>query len=338
MTVTIRPGRDADAAGFIALIRACWGEYPGVIFDLDGEVPELRALAAYYAAQGGALWAAEDGQGRLVGMIAARPEAGGAWEICRVYVDRAQRGGGLAARLLALAEAHATAAGATRFELWSDTRFERAHRFYEKHAYLRSGPIRPLNDLSHSLEFGYAKPRAGIAALDAAAASSAGLRLAALLADCVAAGGSVPFLPPLGRETALAFWRASATAVAEGRRVLLAGWDDGTLAGTVSVDLDMPANQTHRAELRTLLVDPAFRRRGLGRALLARAEREAAAAGRTLLTVEAGAGDPAEALCRAAGFTEAGRIPGYASDADGAPVEMVFFYKPLRTSAATAAA
>ena len=243
----------------------------------------------------------------------------------------AQRGGGLAARLLARAEAHAAAAGATRFELWSDTRFERAHRFYEKRSsYLRAGPIRPLNDLSHSLEFGYAKPRAGIAVLDAAAAASAVPRLAVLLGDCVAAGAAVSFLPPLGRETALAFWRASATAVAEGRRVLLAAWEDGTLVGTVSLDLDTPANQTHRAELRTLLVDPAFRRRGLGRALLARAEREAAAAGRTLLTLEAHAGDPAEALGRAAGFTEAGRIPGYASDADGAPRAMVLFYKPLR--------
>ena len=28
---TIRDGRDADAAGFIALIDACWSEYPGCI-------------------------------------------------------------------------------------------------------------------------------------------------------------------------------------------------------------------------------------------------------------------------------------------------------------------
>jgi GNAT superfamily N-acetyltransferase len=335
---TIRPGRDADAAGFIALIRACWGEYPSIIFDLDGELPELHALAAYYARAGGALWAAEDATGRIVGMIAVRPEADGVWEICRLYVDRAHRGSGLAARLLAGAEAHAVAAGAERFVLWSDTRFERAHRFYEKHAYLRSGPIRPLNDISNSLEFGYAKPRAGIAVLDAAAASSAAPRLAALLADCVAAGAPVVFLPPLGRETALAFWRAGASAVAEGRQVLLAAWADGVLAGTVSLVLDMPPNQAHRAELRTLLVDPAFRRRGLGRALLARAEREAAAAGRTLLTLEARAADPGEALCRAAGWTEAGRIPGYIRAADSPPAEAVLFYKPLSGAAPTAAA
>jgi len=327
VTATIRPGRDADAAGFIALIRACWSEYPGIVFDLDGEVPELRALAAYYAAQGGALWAAEDMQGRLVGMIAVRPEAEGEWEICRLYVDRAERGSGLAACLLATAEAHAVAAGAARLALWSDTRFDRAHRFYEKHSYVRRGPIRALNDLSHSLEYGYAKPQAGIAVLDAAAAASAVPRLAALLVDCVASGASVSFLSPLGRDVALAYWRARARAVAEGRRVLLAGWAGGVLAGAVMLDLDTPANQPHRAEVKKLLVDPAHRRRGLGRALLARAEAEAVAAGRSLLTLDTRAGDAGEALYRAAGWTVAGRIPGYAQNPDGSLGDTVIFYR-----------
>ena len=45
----IRPGRDDDAAGFIALIEACWAEYPGCILDVEAEAPHLRALASYYA-------------------------------------------------------------------------------------------------------------------------------------------------------------------------------------------------------------------------------------------------------------------------------------------------
>jgi hypothetical protein len=51
----LRPGRDADAEGFIALIGACWAAYPGCVLDVDGEVPELRALATHFAGQGGAL-------------------------------------------------------------------------------------------------------------------------------------------------------------------------------------------------------------------------------------------------------------------------------------------
>ena len=100
----IRDGRDADGPGIIALIGGCWAEYPGVVFDVDGELPELRALASYFAAQGGRLWVAEQ-DGAIAGMIATRPlGADDAWEICRLYVAAAQRGTGLAPRLLAVAE------------------------------------------------------------------------------------------------------------------------------------------------------------------------------------------------------------------------------------------
>ena len=44
----IRAGRDEDAGGFIALIGAAWAEYPGCVLDVDGELPELRALATYF--------------------------------------------------------------------------------------------------------------------------------------------------------------------------------------------------------------------------------------------------------------------------------------------------
>ena len=35
--LVLRPARDGDAAGFIALIGACWAEYPGCVLDVDGE-------------------------------------------------------------------------------------------------------------------------------------------------------------------------------------------------------------------------------------------------------------------------------------------------------------
>src|ERR1700733_5019457 len=52
--VALRPGRDADADGFVALIGACWDQYPGIVLDVDAEMPELRALASHYANKGGA--------------------------------------------------------------------------------------------------------------------------------------------------------------------------------------------------------------------------------------------------------------------------------------------
>ncbi|MFM7420595.1 MAG: GNAT family N-acetyltransferase, partial [Alphaproteobacteria bacterium] len=103
----LRAGRDTDAAGFITLIRDCWAEYPGCVFDLDGELPELRALASYFAEQDGALWVAEEA-GAVVGMAAVHPLPGTPdWEICRVYVAANQRGTGIAVTLMATAEAHA---------------------------------------------------------------------------------------------------------------------------------------------------------------------------------------------------------------------------------------
>jgi GNAT superfamily N-acetyltransferase len=324
--VPLRPGRDAD--DFISLIGACWAEYPGVLLDVDGEMPELRALASYYAAKGGALWAAE-ADGRVVGMIATMPHESGTWEICRVYVLPSLHGSGLGHRLLDQAEAHGRSAGASRLVLWSDTRFDRAHRFYEKRSYVRHGPIRALHDISNSLEFGYAKPVAGLEILDVAAAASAEGRLAEVLCACVDAGASVSYLPPLASDVARGFWKRAAADVAAGNRILIAAWDAGVLVGTVMLEFASAPNQPHRAEVQKLLVHPSARRRGVARMLMLRAEQEARRAGRTLLTLDTRAGDAAEQLYRALGWQEAGRIPGYALNADGTPCDTIFFWRQV---------
>jgi GNAT superfamily N-acetyltransferase len=296
--------------------------------DVDAEMPEYRALASYYADQGGALWAAE-ADGQIAGMIAAKPLQDGAWEICRVYVMPALHGSGLAHRLLDTAEAHAISAGATRLLLWSDTRFDRAHRFYEKRSYVRSGPVRVLADISNSLEYGYAKPVNGIEVLDAAAAAAAAPRLCAILAACVEEGAGVSFLAPLAPAAARQFWQDTARDVAGGSKLLLAGWVDGVLAGTVTLAFAWPQNQQHRAEVTKLLVHPHGRRHALARRLMARLEHEALRSGRTLLTLDTRAGDNAERLYRSMHWTEYGRIPGYAVQADGRFEETLFFWKQL---------
>lgn len=298
--------------------------------DLDGEVPELRALASYAAGRGGQVWAAEAG-GAVVGMVCTWPLADGVWEIGKMYVARPHRGAGLAGRLLAGAEAHARAQGATRLALWSDTRFDTAHRFYEKHSFIRQGGIRVLDDISHSLEFPYAKPLAGVVvqALDAAAAASAEARLADILVACVADGASVSFLPPLAPATARGFWRGQAKQVATGGRILLGAWVDGVLAGTVGIALADQPNGAHRAEVTKLLVHPAARRRGAARALMLAAEAAARDAGRRLLVLDTRADDHGEALYRSLGWIEAGRIPGYALEPDGGTCATVIFYRTL---------
>ncbi|WP_428483341.1 GNAT family N-acetyltransferase [Rhodopila sp.] len=324
-TWSIRLGRDSDGPALIALIAACWAVYPGLRMDVDREMPELHALAAYYQ---GALWVAQRGH-RVVGMIATRPLGEDVWETCRVYVDPTLHGSRLAHELLDTAEGHALRHGARRFVLWTDTRFQRAHAFYEKRSYIRHGGIRVLHDLSASLEFGYAKPVDGIEALDAASATSAERRLSDILIACVADGASVSFLPPLDPGKARAFYRRVSTQVAIGQRLLLAGWRRGVLVGTVALDLDTPENQPHRAEVQKLLVHPVARRSGLGREMMHQVEMHARAAGRTLLTLDTWAGSAGEALYRAASWHEAGRIPGFALDAEGNAQDTLFFWKKV---------
>ncbi len=323
----IRAGRDSDGAALIALIWACWSAYPGVRMDVDAEMPELHALATYYGARGGALWVAESA-GVLSGMIAVRPLEGRCWEICRVYVDPTLHGAGLGHALLDRAERHAIAAGADRLVLWSDTRFDRAHRFYEKRSFVRHAPVRVLDDISNSLEYGYAKPVDGIEVLDIAAAGSAVGRLATILMDGVGAGDSVGFLMPLEAGKARAFWLRAASDVGVGRCILLGTWRQAVLVGVGLLDLAMPETQGHRAAVRMLLIQPEARRTGLGRQTMRRMEAVARDGGRSLLTLETPVGSAGELLCRGEGWQEAGRIPGFLQTAESART-VVFWWKRL---------
>jgi GNAT superfamily N-acetyltransferase len=324
----IRTGSDGDGPALIALIWSCWKAYPGVRMDVDREMPELHALATYYAARQGALWVAEQ-DGRVVGMIAARRHEHSAVEICRVYVDPSLHGGGLAHALLDRAEAFAIAAGADRLLLWSDTRFDRAHRFYEKRSYVRTGPIRVLHDISNSLEFAYAKPVNGLQLLDAAAARSAAAPLAGILRTCADAGESPSFLAPLAPDNALAFWHRAATEVGTGQRIIVAAWQNGILSGVGSLQLTMPETQPHRTELQDLLVTKAARRAGIGRAILQALERAALDQSRTLLTLHAKASDSAEALFRSEQWQEAGRIPDFFCGSGGTMHAAIIFLKRI---------
>jgi GNAT superfamily N-acetyltransferase len=324
----LRPGRDTDGPALIALIWSCWRAYPGIRMDVDREMPELHALATYYASQGGALWVAET-DGAVSGMVATRPSENANWEICRVYVDPALHGTGLGHALLDQSERHAITAGADRLLLWSDTRFDRAHRFYEKRSYVRHGAVRVLNDISHSLEFGYAKPVNGTETLDIAAATSAIARLTQILVNCVEQGAAVSFLKPLSPDKARSYWQRAASDVGAGKRVILAAWRDGILVGTGSLDLDTPENQPHRADVQKILVDPSARRAGWGRQILRALEHAARTRSRSLLTLDTRADDAGEALYRTEAWQEAGRIPGYARNSDGTDHATVIFWKRI---------
>jgi ribosomal protein S18 acetylase RimI-like enzyme len=150
-----------------------------------------------------------------------------------------------------------------------------------------------------------------------------------ILVETVAGGGSVSFMHPLGRETAEAFWRGSLAAAARGERVVLGAFADGALVGTVSLLLDSPPNQPHRAEIAKMMTLPSHRGRGIAKALMRAAEALAAARGRTLLTLDTAADEGASALYEKLGFTHAGTIPDYALKPHGGLTGTMIYWKRI---------
>ncbi|PQV49231.1 GNAT family N-acetyltransferase [Paraburkholderia sp. BL21I4N1] len=164
--------------------------------------------------------------------------------------------------------------------------------------------------------------------------------LGALLHACVHDGASVGFVLPYGVDESEAFWRGKVLpTLRSGRLVLLVARENDAIAGTVQLDYDTMPNQRHRADVRKLLIHPAWRRRGIARALMTELERHARRLQRSLLTLDTRTGDHAEPLYTALGYRAVGVIPGYAQCPDGACLEgATFMYKSLEAADAQVAA
>jgi GNAT superfamily N-acetyltransferase len=137
--------------------------------------------------------------------------------------------------------------------------------------------------------------------------------LGEVLHGVVHTGAGVSFVVPFSHDEARAFWTDQVLpgVRARTRRVLVARIAT-RIVGTVQVDLTVPPNQQHRAEVLKLLVHPSARRRGIARALMIALEAIALSEGRTLLTLDTWTGGNAEALYRSLGYIAAGVIPRFA--------------------------
>jgi ribosomal protein S18 acetylase RimI-like enzyme len=161
-------------------------------------------------------------------------------------------------------------------------------------------------------------------------------QLSEILIETVANGGSVTFMHPLHSTTASAFWDESLAAAARGERIILGAWDGEILAGTVSLLLNCPPNQRHRAEIAKLMTRVSHRRRGVAAALMRAAEANAVQRERTLLTLDTAAEDGASALYEMLGFVLAGTIPDYAQKPLGGLTGAMFYWKRIGKRAETA--
>lgn len=154
--MTFRPVRNADADGLINLIERCFSEYPGVVVEPDGIDADLRAYATALEQSGGEGFVLKQ-DGQIVALVSGVLLSGARYQLKRIYLDASLRGSGMGTKMLKLIESRAQACGAQSIELWSDTRFERAHRFYIREGYAKTGSERTLGDLSNSVEYQFLK-------------------------------------------------------------------------------------------------------------------------------------------------------------------------------------
>jgi putative acetyltransferase len=146
-STNLRPATDSDADGVIALIARCYADYPPNVLDVDGEEPELRTPASSFDG----FWVVEQ-HGEIVGCIAAA-NYGDHIEMKKYYVHPKMRGAGQGSKLHQLFLDYVRLQGVHKIELWTDTRFDLAHKVYTHMGYRPTGQSRELHDISDTTEF-----------------------------------------------------------------------------------------------------------------------------------------------------------------------------------------
>jgi ribosomal protein S18 acetylase RimI-like enzyme len=149
--------------------------------------------------------------------------------------------------------------------------------------------------------------------------------LSALLVKVVNDGASIGFMPLLEVSKAKKYWE---TVVAPDLIVFIATISN-EIVGSVQLHLCTKENGYHRAEIGKLMTNPDFRRCGIGRSLMQKAEERAKQERRSLIVLDTREGDVSNQLYTSLGYTEVGRIPNYARSANGELHGTVIYYKSL---------
>ncbi|HMO14228.1 MAG TPA: GNAT family N-acetyltransferase [Pirellulaceae bacterium] len=161
----IRPASGQDREGVISLIDAVYREY-GDSVCLEGAESDLLDLPDYYRNQSGEFWVLAESSVTtqqpqvelglfpqaenpvILGSHAAFvvDEQSKLAGFRRLYLAKHLRGTGWGRKLMQIAIDWAWETGMQRVEFWSDTRFERAHQFFETFGFRRDGRLRHMHD------------------------------------------------------------------------------------------------------------------------------------------------------------------------------------------------
>jgi GNAT superfamily N-acetyltransferase len=145
-----------DVPAVIDLIGRVFAEY-GFVYDPVVEVADLLAFAEHYAPPAGAFYVIR-GEGHVVGSVGVERVGDGVAELHRLYLDGHLRGQGSGRALVEAVLAWCRAEQIGHLLLWSDTRFDRAHRLYERMGFWRTGERTLVGDINQSREYRYERP------------------------------------------------------------------------------------------------------------------------------------------------------------------------------------
>ena len=149
----VSPADRSDVPGVIALIGRVYAEY-GFVFDPASELPDLFAFERHYAPPQGTFFVVRH-EGKIVGSVGVERLDGAAAELHRLYLDARFRGRGTGRALVQEVLAWCRTQAVTRLVLWSDTRFEAAHRLYARMHFRQTGERTLPDDVNHTREYGF---------------------------------------------------------------------------------------------------------------------------------------------------------------------------------------
>ena len=149
----VRAATAEDMPAVIALISRVYAEY-GFVWDPAVEVPDLLAFERHYAPPHGAflVMAADDA---IVGSVGIERLPAATAEIHRLYLDAELRGQGRGRALMEAAMDWCREQAIARVVLWSDTRFDQAHRLYDRLGFARTGERVLPDDVNRTREYGF---------------------------------------------------------------------------------------------------------------------------------------------------------------------------------------
>jgi GNAT superfamily N-acetyltransferase len=152
----ISPATVADVPGVVALIGRVYAEY-GFVYEPRVEVPDLFDFDAHYAPPRGGFFVVRAAH-VIVGSVGVEMLDERSAELHRLYLDGDQRGRGTGRALIEACIAWSRSRGVEHLILWSDTRFDLAHRLYTRMGFARTGERTIVGDVNDSREYRFERP------------------------------------------------------------------------------------------------------------------------------------------------------------------------------------